>query len=57
MRKSAVSEKCVRVKKDMYDDTVTAGTCAVRMNKRFKEELELHQVSVWRLFLFANVMH
>ncbi|KAI5102802.1 polycomb group RING finger protein 5-A [Silurus meridionalis] len=56
MRKSGVSEKYVRVVRDMYEDSVTAVKCAVGTTDWFRVKVGLHQGSALSPFLFAVVM-
>jgi len=56
MRKAGVTEKYVRVIKDMYDRCRTVVRCAVGLTEEFKVEVGLHQGSALSPFLFAIVM-
>ncbi|KAI5627659.1 hypothetical protein C0J50_8434, partial [Silurus asotus] len=56
MRKSGVSEKYVRVVRDMYEGSVTAVKCAVGTTDWFRVKVGLHQGSALSPFLFAVVM-
>ncbi|XP_063875044.1 uncharacterized protein LOC135108200 [Scylla paramamosain] len=56
MKCSGVVEKYEKMVKDMYKNNATAVRCAAGMTEGFGVEVELHQGSALRPFLFAVVM-
>lgn len=56
MKKSGVSEKYVRVLRDMYEDSVTAVKCGVGTTDWFKVEVGLYKGLALSPFQFAVMM-
>ena len=51
-----MAEKYVRIVQDMYDDSITAVSCAVGVTEGFEVKVGLHQGSVLSPCLFAMMM-
>ena len=56
MRDKGVSEKYIRLVKDMYHQCETAVRCAAGTSEPFAVEVGLHQESAFSPFLFAIMM-